>query len=392
MTAGPLNGVRVVEMTMFQQGPVAGMRLGDLGADVIKIEAKTGDPARKFMSIIGAMSGLKGNNYYFEHTNRNKRSLVLDLKNEQDLAVLKGELLTYADVMIENFRPGVMDRLGLGQEKLRQVNPRLVTLSVTGFGATGPEAARTGYDQILQVEGGLMSFTGPSADEPTKVGVPIADIVAGMFGAFGVLAALREREQSGLGQQVGTSLLAGQIAIHSFQGTRWLIAGEIPEPAGNHHPTVCPYGMFRASDSPIIIAVGNDSIWERFAPLVGIDAQEARFARNRDRVRNRDALHTMLEAALPERRATEWLEVFAHHGVPAGDVRTLDRVYAGGQVRQQGLVCAVEHSTLGSIELPGPPLSFDRSSLADHRPPPTLGEHSEALRSELGAAARKRAT
>ena len=206
---------------------------------------------------------------YFLSTNRNKRSVTLDLKDADDRELFD-RMLVWADVLVENFRPGVMERLGLTAEFLERINPELIVLTITGFGSTGPERDRVAYDQILQAEGGLMSVTGNGPEQPLRVGVPIADLTAGLFGIIGVLAALHERARSGPGQRVETSLLAGQIAIHAFQGTRYLVAGEVPEPTGNHHPTVAPYGTFRAADGQIILAVGNEVTWRRFAELLEI--------------------------------------------------------------------------------------------------------------------------
>jgi crotonobetainyl-CoA:carnitine CoA-transferase CaiB-like acyl-CoA transferase len=376
--APPLAGLTVIDLSRVLAGPYAAMMLGDLGARVIKVERPgVGDDTRLWGPPFVGPDGARESTYFLS-TNRNKESVVLDLKDEEDLQILDA-LIADADVLIENFRGGVMDRLNLGAERLAAINPGLVTLSITGFGATGPDADRTGYDQILQAEGGLMSFTGNPGD-PMKVGVPIADLIAGMQGAYGVLAALRVRDRTGRGQVVRTSLLAGQISVHAFQGTRWLVAGEVPEPAGNHHPTVCPYGSFTARDANLILAVGNDAIWGRFAPLIGLDASDPRFLRNADRVARRTELRELIDAAMSERDAADWQELFAEHGIPAGEVKTLDRVYASPQVREQGLVCQVEHSTLGPIELPGSPLHFDGSPPVAHRPPPTLGEHTEAIR------------
>jgi formyl-CoA transferase len=373
----------VVDLSRVLTGPYATMMLGDLGARVIKVERPDGgDDTRSWGPPFAGPEDRKESTYFLS-VNRNKESVALDLRSADDLALLE-RLIRAADVLVENFRLGVMDRLGLSQRRLAELNPRLVVLSITGFGAMGPDAQRTGYDQILQGEGGLMSFTGPDPSQPTKVGVPIADIIAGMFGAYGVLAALRERDRTGAGQVVRTSLLAGQVAIHGFQGTRWLIAGEVPEPAGNHHPTVCPYGTFQARDAKLTIAVGNDAIWRRFAPLVGIAAEDPRFVNNARRLAGRAELHELLDAALRRHDAPYWLDRFAEHGVPAGEVKTLDRVYASPQVRGQGLVCQVEHPALGPIELPGSPLDFSASPAVENRAPPTLGQHTEAVRREFG--------
>jgi formyl-CoA transferase len=380
----PLDGLTVVDLSRVLAGPYAAMLLADLGAAVIKVERPgAGDDTRGWGPPFVGEDGAKESTYFLS-INRNKRSLVADLKDPGDLALIR-DLIAKADVVIENFRHGVMDRLGLGAKALSELNPGLVILSITGFGADGPDADRTGYDQILQAEGGLMSLTGPDADSPTKVGVPIADLVAGTLGAYGVLAALRARERHGRGQVVSTSLLAGQIAIHAFQGTRWLVAGEVPDPSGNHHPTVCPYGLFPTADAPVVIAVGNDAIWRRFAPLVGLDAADERFTTNGDRVAAREELEAMISERLRALGSEHWLGRFADAGIPAGEVKTLDRVYDGAQVRQQGLVLAVDHATLGRIEVPGPPLRFSASAPVEPTAPPTLGQHSDAIRAEHAA-------
>lgn len=380
--APPLDDLLVLDLSRVLTGPYAAMMLGDLGARVLKVERPEGDDTRQWgPPFVGPAEGREST--YFLSTNRNKESIVLDFKDPTDLGVLES-LVTRADVLVENFRPGVLARLGLSHERLLELNPRLVVLSITGFGHDGPEAHRAGYDQILQGEGGLMSFTGPEG-RPTKVGVPIADILAGMFGAYGVLAALHERERSGRGQVVRTSLLAGVVAIHAFQGTRYLVAGEVPEPGGNQHPTVAPYGAYRCRDGMVQIAVGNDAIWRRFAELLGLDADDSRFADNGERVARRDALDALIEARLGTDDAAAWLERFARSGIPAGEVRSLDQVYASEQVLSQGLVVETDHATLGAIRTPGPPLRFDRSAARTHAAPPTLGEHSEAIRRWAGA-------
>ena len=380
MPPPPLDGITVLDLSRVLAGPYAAMMLADLGARVIKVERPgAGDDTRQWGPPFVGEEGARESTYYLS-INRNKESVELDLKDDADREVLKA-LVADADVLIENFRPGVMERLGFGGAALERINPRLVMLSISGFGRSGPDSGRTGYDQILQAEGGLMSITGHPGGEPTKVGVPIADMLAGMFGAFGVLAALRERDAvSGRGQVVETSLLAGQIAIHCFQGTRCLVAGEVPGPAGNEHPTVCPYGLFPTADRPLIIAVGNDAIWKRFAPLVDLDPEAPEHATNGHRVAHRDSLDASIRARMSREPAARWLERFAEHGIPAGEVRTLDQVYAAPQVREQGLVVEVEHPTLGTIELPGSPLRFGRSAAPDHQAPPTLGQHSAAIR------------
>jgi formyl-CoA transferase len=376
MSRPPLADLLVLDLSRVLTGPYAAMMLGDLGARVIKVERPEGDDTRQWgPPFVGA--GDEREAAYFLSTNRNKESVVLDFKDRGDLRTLE-RLVERADVLVENFRLGVLDRLGVGHERLLELNPRLVVLSITGFGPDGPESERAGYDQILQGEAGLMSFTGP-VGRPSKVGVPIADILAGMFGAYGVLAALHERERSGRGQVVHTSLLAGVVAIHTFQGTRYLIGNEVPEPEGNRHPTVAPYGSYDCSDGIVQVAVGNDAIWRRFAPLVDIDPDDPRFAHNGDRRDNSEALDELIGTRLAGLPVADWLERFAVHGVPAGDVRSLDQVYASAQVAAQGLVVETDHATLGRIRTPGPPLRFGRSPGRTHMAPPTLGQHSRTV-------------
>jgi crotonobetainyl-CoA:carnitine CoA-transferase CaiB-like acyl-CoA transferase len=376
----PLEDLLVIDLSRVVTGPFAAMMLGDLGARVIKVERPEGDDTRQWGPPFVGPEGRRESTYFLS-VNRNKESIVLDLKVRDDAAVLE-RLIERADVLVENFRPGVLDRLELSHERMLKLNPRLVVLSITGFGHDGPEAERAGYDQIVQGEAGLMGFTGPPG-EPTKVGVPIADLLAGMFGAYGVLAALRERDRGREGQVVRTSLLAGVVATHSYQGGRYLIGGEIPEPGGNRHPSIAPYRTYECSDGVIQVAVGNEPIWDRFASLLGIDAGDPRFATNRARLENSDALDPLITERLASDTAARWLEQFREHGIPAGEVKSLDQVYASPQVGSQGLVAETEHSTLGTIRTPGPPLRFDRSGTREHAAPPTLGEHSEAIRAWL---------
>jgi len=380
--AGPLEGVHVLDLSRVLAGPYATMILGDLGADVIKVELPgSGDDTRMWgPPFIPTERGDEST--YFLSANRNKRGITVDLKDPAEWPFIE-RLVRWADVIVENFRPGVMDRLGLGDDALEAMNPGLVRLSISGFGDDGPDSGRVGYDHILQAEGGLMSLTGARNGPMVKVGVPIADITAGLFGVIGVLAGLVERVASGRGQRVSTSLLAGQIGLHVFQGTRYLIAGEVPPPSGNQHPTVCPYGVFDASDGPVVIAVGNDNIWGRFAPLLGIDAADPRFVTNAQRIANSAELFELMAPALAVGDVAEWLKRFDAADVPAGQVKTLDAVYATEQVRQQNLVWTTDHETLGPIELPGSPLRYGRSHVGLRLAPPTLGQHDREVREEF---------
>jgi len=380
--SGPLAGVRVLDLARVLAGPYAAMLLADLGAEVIKVERPgTGDDTRSWgPPFAGPEDGRQST--YFLSVNRGKRSVTIDLKDPAESGFV-ADLVRWADVLVENFRPGVMARLGLGDERLAELNPALVRLSISGFGEAGADAGRVGYDQIVQAEGGLMSMTGMPGGPAVKVGVPIADVCAGLFGVIGVLGALVERERTGHGQRVATSLLAAQAGIHTFQATRYLIAGEVPGPSGNHHPTVAPYGLFDAADGPLVIAVGNEDIWWRFAPLVGIEPAEPRFAANALRLAHLEELHRVLAAALAARPVAEWLALLARAGVPAGRVKSLDEVYDGGQ-----LTWEVDHPALGRIRLSANPLNFSRSAVAPGLPPPLLGEHTDQVRQAVTGAPR----
>jgi crotonobetainyl-CoA:carnitine CoA-transferase CaiB-like acyl-CoA transferase len=379
---GPLDGVVVVDLSRALAGPHAAMMLGDLGARVIKVEVPdTGDDTRGWgPPFVGPADDRQST--YFLSCNRNKESITLDLKSEQGQQTLT-RLVRHVDVLVENFRPGVLDRLGFSTEKLHQLNPRLVVLSITGFGHDGPQGGRAGYDQIAQGEAGLMSLTGPSPDQPTRIGVPIGDLLAGMYGAYGVVAALHERHRTGRGRIVRTSLLAAIVGVHAFQGTRYTVAGEVPHAEGNHHPSLAPYGAFRCKDAIIQVAVGSDGLWRKFAPLVEIEPDDPLFADNAHRVRHRKALIELVNDAFAERTVDDLLAELDKAGVPAGEVRTLDRVYQWDQTRSQQLLLQLDHPTLGPITLPGPPLRFDDGGREHHLPPPTLGQHNQTIQTWL---------
>jgi crotonobetainyl-CoA:carnitine CoA-transferase CaiB-like acyl-CoA transferase len=381
---GQLDGVLVVDLSRALAGPHATMMLGDLGARVIKVEAPgRGDDTRGWgPPFVGPDDAREST--YFLSANRNKESLVLDLKSDEGKETL-ARLVERADVLMENFRAGVLDRLGFPVSRLHELNPGLVVLSITGFGHDGPEASRSGYDQIAQGEGGLMSFTG--TEQPTKVGVPIADLCAGMYGAFGVLAALHERSRTGRGRVVRTSLLAGMVGVHAFQGTRWTVAGEVPGLAGDHHPAIAPYGMFETGTAPIQIACGSEGLWKALCKALDVDPADERFATNALRVEHRDELIAVLESHFATDPAEHWLELLSSAGVPSGKVRSLDDVYTWDQTQSQGLLVSVAHETLGSVDLPGSPIRFDDNPFSggrsEHLAPPTLGQHDQSIREWL---------
>jgi len=354
------------------------MILGDLGARVIKVERPgAGDDTRSWGPPFVASQEACVSTYFLS-VNRNKESVVLDLKTRDGREALL-ELTRRADVVVENFRDGVLARLQLSHSELLEVNPRLIVLSISGFGHKGPDAARAGYDQIVQGEAGIMSVTGPGPGEPLKVGVPIGDVMAGLYGVVGVLAALRARAATGRGCVVRTSLLAALVASHTFQGTRWLVGGEIPQASGNHHPTVAPYGTYQCRDGVIQIAIGNDALWRRFAPLIDVDPADRRFGTNADRIAHQAELDDLMRQGVAKHDKTHWLSTLADQGIPAGNIKSIDEVYEDPQVQEQGLIIEMKHPSLGAMKLAGPPVSFDGMVRRAHAAPPMLGEHTRAI-------------
>jgi crotonobetainyl-CoA:carnitine CoA-transferase CaiB-like acyl-CoA transferase len=372
-----LAGVRVVDLSRALAGPYATMMLADVGADVLKVEPPAGDDSRGWLPFTGSPEDEQRESAYFLAANRGKRSVRLDLKSPEGADRLRA-LCAEADVLVENYRPGLLARLGLDPADLRAANPRLVTLSITGFGAGGPDGARPGFDQIVQAEAGLMSLTGPVDGEPTRVGLPIADILAGMFGAFGVMSALHERERTGVGRAVETSLLAAVTAVHAFQGAGWLAAGAAPVRTGNRHPSIAPYGTFRCSDSSLVIAVGSEALWRRFAAVVGIPHDRPDVATNALRVAKVEELQAELEALLADRKADDVIAELVDAGIPAGRIRAMPEVYDWEQVHHLGLVHHLAHATLGDVAVPGGALRYDGTTAASTVPPPLLGEHEPA--------------
>ncbi|MGB4136755.1 MAG: CoA transferase [Microbacterium sp.] len=391
---GPLAGMVVLDLSRALAGPHAGMMFGDLGARVIKVEMPgTGDETRSWGPPF--LQGRDGEAYssYFLSCNRNKESIALDLKDDGDREILR-ELVRRADVLVENFRTGVMDRLGLGTTELSELNPRLVQLSITGFGHDGPEGGRAGYDQIVQGEAGLMSVTGASPEDPQRVGIPIADLLGGIHGVVGVLAALYERERTGRGRVVRASLLSAVVGVHAFQGTRVTVAAERPRAQGNFHPSIAPYGLFACQDGAVQISVANERLWVSFCAEFGLDPAAEGLETNPERVRNRLQTIAVVEEAFRGEQTERLLERLRRAGVPAGRVRSLEEVYEWDQVRSQGLIVDVEHAALGAIRLPGPPIRFfdvdadgeSERARAVHQPPPLLDQHGGAIRAWLETA------
>ena len=377
---GPLEGVVVVDLSRVLAGPHATMMLADMGARVIKVEQpETGDETRQWGP---PFVGDDHVSTYFLACNRNKESIALDLKSDAGKGTLT-RLVERADVLVENFRTGVMDRLGFSMDRLHELNPGLIVLSITGFGHDGPEGGRPGYDAIMQGEAGIMSITGPPG-QPSKVGLSICDVLAGMNGAYGVVSALYERARTGRGTVVRTSLLASAVAAHSYQGTRWTVGRDVPVSIGNDHPSIAPYGTFRCADGVLQIGVANQGLWRKFAPMVRLDPDDPRYATIQDRSARRPELTADIEKALLGDTREAWLARFAEAGIPSGAIRSIDEVYEWDQTRSQGLVIEVGHPQLGPIELPGPAVRFDGAEPYPHTAPPTLGQHTDAILDWLG--------
>ena len=379
---GPLDGLVVLDLTRVLSGPYCTMQLADMGARVIKVEQPgRGDDTRAWgPPFIGAESA------YFLSVNRNKESLTLDLKADGGRAILE-RLLDRADVLVENFRPGTMDRLGVGYAAASERWPRLVYCSISGFGQTGPRRDQPGYDAVVQAEGGLMSITGEADGPPYRLGVAIADIVTGMFAAQGIALALLARARSGRGQHVDIGMLDSTTALLTYQAAIYFATGRPPTRMGNRHPTIVPYETFAAADGEFVLAVGNEDLWRRFCELLGAPeiGSDPRFATNRDRVSHYEILRPLLAALIRERSRAEWIERLMAAGVPCGSVRDVGEVLRDPQMAAREMIAAVEHAALGGVQVLGVPIKLSDTPGSVRTAPPTLGQHTDQiLRADLG--------
>lgn len=381
MSTQPLCGIRVVDLTRVMAGPFCTMLLGDLGADVVKIERPgTGDDTRSWGPPF-----IDGISAYYLCVNRNKRSVTLDLKHPAGQEIL-WRLIERADVLVENFSPGTVERLGFGYERVRERRPEIVYCSISGFGQTGPGKDRTAYDQIVQGMSGLMSVTGFPDGEPTRFGVPIADIGAGMFAAYAIVAALFHRLRTGEGQYIDTSMLGGQVALLTYQAGIYFATGETPRRTGNAHPIVAPYQTFRTADGYVNIAAGNDAMFARLCRALGLDhlVSDPRFATNAGRITNLPALVEAIESVLAKYRTAEVVALLDAAEVPCGPIYTVPEVFADPQVQHLELRQRVPHPVLGEVDQLGFPYRFSASPASIRRHPPLLGEHTEEVLGELG--------
>jgi formyl-CoA transferase len=366
------------------------MMLGDLGADVIKVERPgTGDESRGWgPPFVGEPYGTyPGESAYFLAVNRSKRSVTVNLRSPEGLAIVRG-LAAESDVFVENFRTGVQDRLGIGYEDLRGLNSGLVYASISGYGRTGPEAWRPGYDFVIQAEGGFMGITGPEEGPPHRVGVPIVDIAAGMFCSTAILAALRVRDQTGRGQYIDLSLLDTQVALLANVASNYLIGGEAPRRLGNAHPNITPYEAFRARDRWFALAAANQGQWAVLCDAIGQAElrDDTRFVDNNSRVANRAALREVLDLAFAQRDAAEWLELFREAGLPCGPINAIPDVFAHAQAEARELSISAEHPSAGQVRFPGFPYKFSETPAQVRHAPPLLGQHTDEVLAEvLGA-------
>jgi crotonobetainyl-CoA:carnitine CoA-transferase CaiB-like acyl-CoA transferase len=374
--AAPLDGVTIVDFTRVLSGPYCTMLLADMGARVIKVEQRgRGDDTRAWGPPF-----VNGESAYFLSINRNKESLTLDLKHPAAREVLDC-LLPRADVLVENFRPGTMERLGLGYEALAPRFPRLVYCSISGFGQTGPRRGEPGYDAVMQGEGGLMSITGAAEGPPFRLGVAISDIVSGMFAAQGVAMALLARVRSGRGQRVDVGMLDSTAALLTYQAGIYFATGATPGRMGNRHPTIVPYETFAGSDGDFVVAVGNDEQWRRFCRILGLNglAADERFATNSARVRNYDALRPLLVERMRSRKRAEWVTQLKADGVPCGSVREVGDALEDPQLDARQMIETVDHLTAGAVRVLGVPIKLSATPGGVRSAPPALGQHTDRI-------------
>ncbi len=382
-----LQDIRVLDMTRVLAGPFCAMMLGDLGADIIKVERPfAGDDSRSWgPPFVGEPFGpYPGESAYFMAANRNKRSITLDLKTPEAQEIVR-RLAAQSDVLIENYRQGALERMGLGYEDLCAVNPRLVYCTISGYGRTGPYADRPGYDFIIQAEGGMMGITGPEEGPPYRVGIPIVDICAGMFAATAILAALHSRDLTGEGQFVDISLLDSMAAVLTNVASNYLVGGLEPKRYGNAHPNLSPYEVFRARDRWFVLAAGNERQWGVFCRAIGRPELEhdPRFATNGVRVPNQKELSPILAEVFATRDADDWLAILQEAGIPCGPINSAADVFQHPQAEARQLVLEADHPTAGTVRFPGFPYKLSATPGEVRLPPPTLGQHTDEILTEL---------
>ncbi|MDQ2692310.1 MAG: CoA transferase [Chloroflexota bacterium] len=379
--------MRILDITRALAGPYCTMMLGDLGADIIKVERPgIGDETRGWgPPFVGAPYGpYPGESAYFIAANRNKRSVTVNIQTAEGQEIVR-RLAGISDVLVENYRTGDLDKLGLGYPELHRLYPRLIYCSVSGYGRTGPYADRPGYDAILQAEGGMMSVTGPVDGPPSRAGIPIIDITSGMFAATAILAALRARDTTGDGQLVDISLFDSHVALLTNVASNYLVGGRPPQRLGNAHPNLVPYDAFTARDGWFIVGVANDKQWGLLCDVLARPdlKTDSRFAANRDRVANRDELSAELNRIFSQRDTSDWLSELIKAGLPCGRINSISEVFSHPQAQAREMTLESEHPTAGTVQFPGFPYKFSQTSAEIHRPPPLLGEHTQEVLTTL---------
>ena len=376
-----LDGIRVLDLSRVLAGPYSTMMLADFGADVIKIEApKVGDDSRAFGPFVGKESA------YFMSLNRNKRSITLNLKDATHCDLFR-EMVKKADVVVENYRPGTMEKFGLGYDELKKINPKLVYAACSGFGHTGPYMDKPAYDIIVQAMGGIMSITGEEGGEPTRVGASVGDVTAGMFTAYGIMLALFHRERTGQGQKVDVGMLDCQVAILENAIARYVTSGVVPGPLGNRHPSITPFSAFTAKDGHIIVGAGNDRLWARLCTLLELPdmIEDPRFVNNGKRTENVKELMTILNGVFKNKTINEWLGLLEEAGLPCAPINTVDRIINDPQIEARNMIVEVEHPIAGSLKMPGVPVKLSETPGTVERYAPLLGEHTvEVVEEVLG--------
>ena len=379
--ARALEGIKVLDLSRALAGPYCTMMLADMGAEVIKLEMPgRGDDSRSWGPPF-----VKGESAYFMSVNRNKKSLTLNMKSERSTEIVH-KLIKQSDVLVENFRPGAMERLDLGYQRVKEMNSRIIYASISGFGQDGPYRMLPGFDQVLQGMGGLMSITGEPGGPPIKVGVAIADISGGMFAAYGIVVALYNREKTGKGQMIDVSLLDSQVAWLTYRAGAYLTSGEIPQPVGSGHPVIVPYQAFKAQDVYVNIAVGNDQLWERFCKTVGLEKVmgDPKFASNAKRVENREEIVKIISNLVATKKGEEWLKILTDAGIPCGPIYTVDKIFADQQVLHRQMLKELDHPKAGKVKVTGIPVKLSDTPGEVKTAPPLLGQHTHEILAELG--------
>lgn len=374
-----LENIKVLDLTRVLAGPYSTMILGDLGADIIKVEMpEIGDDARHFGPYMNSESA------YFMSLNRNKRSITLNLKTAKGKEVLL-EMVKKVDVLVENFRPGTMEKLGLGYEDLKEINPKLIYAASSGYGHTGPYSKRAAYDAVVQAMGGLMSITGKEGGEPTRVGTSVGDITAGLFTTIGILAALNSRNETGKGQKVDVAMLDCQVAILENAIARYVVTGEIPKPGGNKHPSIVPFEPFETIDGQVMVAAGNDVLWANFCRAIDIEplCKDDRFSTNPLRNENYGELRPILAKIMKTRTTQEWQDILDNAGVPNGPINTVDKVIEDPQVVAREMIIEIDHPVSGKVKVPGIPIKLSNTPGQIRMTSPLLGQHTDEILRDL---------